>query len=126
VKRSTRKPTPGAKAGPEALGEIMSRLFTARGWGRKLERLRLEQSWAEAAGPTIARATRVGYLRRGVLEVIVESPVVLQELAHYQKKRLLEALAARTGSAVTDLRFHVGVLSDKVDAPPPQGGISRE
>ena len=29
--------------GPESLGEILSRLFTARGWGRRQDRLRLEK-----------------------------------------------------------------------------------
>ena len=40
--------------GPEPLGEILSRLFTANGWGRKQDRLRLEQAWAEAVGPEFA------------------------------------------------------------------------
>ena len=31
--------------GPESLGEILSRLFTARGWGRRQDRLRLEEAW---------------------------------------------------------------------------------
>jgi hypothetical protein len=54
--------------GPERLGEILSRLFTARGWGRRQERLRLEQAWAEAAGPEHAAHTRAERLRRGVLD----------------------------------------------------------
>ena len=53
--------------GPEPLGEILSRVFTARGWGRKQDRLRLEQAWAEAVGPEHAPHTRVNGLRRGVL-----------------------------------------------------------
>ena len=36
--------------GPEPIGEVLSRLFIARGWGRKQDRLRLESAWAEAAG----------------------------------------------------------------------------
>src|SRR6266481_2175461 len=63
---------PSGESGPEALGEILSRLFTARGWGRRQARLHLEEAWAEAAGPDIARQTRVEALRRGVLEVAVE------------------------------------------------------
>ena len=56
--------------GPERLKEILSRLFTARGWGRKQERLRLEQAWADAM--TICdlapNQTRVNGMRRGVLK----------------------------------------------------------
>jgi predicted nucleic acid-binding Zn ribbon protein len=99
--------------GPEALGEILSRLFTARGWGRRQDRLRLEEAWAAAAGAcgVAAQHTRVGALRRGVLEVTVGSSVLLQELAHYHKRRLLEQLRGRLpGVTVTDLRFRAGVL----------------
>jgi predicted nucleic acid-binding Zn ribbon protein len=95
---------------PELLGEILSRLFTARGWGRQQERLRLEQAWAEAAGPDIAPQTRVNHLRRGVLEVVVGNAVLLQELAHFHKRRLLAELRRRLpGVPLTDLRFRAGV-----------------
>jgi predicted nucleic acid-binding Zn ribbon protein len=96
--------------GPELLGEILSRLFTARGWGRRQGRLRLEQAWAEAAGAEHAAHTRVGGLRRGVLEVEVDNAVLLQELAHYHKRRLLEHLRGRLPEiTLNDLRFRAGV-----------------
>ena len=95
--------------GPEPLGEILSRLFTANGWGRKQDRLRLEQAWAEAVGPEFAPQTRVGALKRGVLEVEVGNAVLMQELAHYHKRRLLEDLRRRLPhTPLTDLRFRAG------------------
>jgi predicted nucleic acid-binding Zn ribbon protein len=104
-----RKPADGPK-GPEPLGEILSRVFTARGWGRKQDRLRLEQAWAAAVGPEYATQTRLGGLRRGVLEVEVTSAVLLQELAHFHKRRLLQALReALPGTTLSDLRFRAGV-----------------
>ena len=97
--------------GPESLSEILSRLFTARGWGRRQGRLQLERAWAEAVGPAYAAHTRPGALRRGVLEVVVGSGVLLQELAHYHKRRLLEALRQRLpNTPLNDLRFRAGVL----------------
>src|SRR5215831_5203403 len=97
--------------GPEKLGEILSRLFTARGWGRRQGRLHLEKAWAEAVGPEHAAQTRVGNMRRGVLEVVVANAVLLQELAHFHKRRLLEQLRRRLpGTPLTDLRFRAGVL----------------
>jgi len=102
------KPEPG----PEKIGDILGRLFTARGWGRRQGRLKLESAWTEAAaavGPQVAEHTRVGALRRGVLEVVVDSAPLLQELAHYHKRRLLQELRRRlTDTAVTDLRFRAG------------------
>lgn len=97
--------------GPERLNEILSRLFTARGWGRRQDRLHLEKAWAEAAGPELAAQTRIGALRRGVLEVVVGNAVLLQELAHFHKRRLLEQLRRRLPrTPLTDLRFRAGVL----------------
>jgi predicted nucleic acid-binding Zn ribbon protein len=97
--------------GPEHLAEILSRLFTSRGWGRRQDRLHLERAWAEAAGADVAPHTRVAALRRGVLEVTVGNAVLLQELTHYHKRRLLEQLRKRLpGTPITDLRFRAGVV----------------
>jgi predicted nucleic acid-binding Zn ribbon protein len=97
--------------GPERLGEVLSRLFTARGWGRRQDRLRLERAWAEAVGEELAAHTRPEALRRGVLEVVVDSAVLLQELTHFHKRRLLAELRQRMpGTPLTDLRFRAGVV----------------
>ncbi len=102
---------PQEPRGPEPLSEILSRLFTARGWGRRQDRLQLEQAWTEAAGAEIANHTRIGALRRGVLEVTVANAVLLQELAHFHKRRLLEQLRRRLPTTpLSDLRFRAGVL----------------
>jgi predicted nucleic acid-binding Zn ribbon protein len=95
--------------GPQPLGEIISRLFAARGWGRQQGRLQLERAWAEAAGPDVAAHTKPGALRRGVLEVTVDNAVLIQELAHFHKRRLLEQLRRQLpNTPLTDLR--AGVL----------------
>jgi hypothetical protein len=102
--------------GPELLKEILSRLFTARGWGRKQERLRLEQAWAESVsacglGP---EQTRVNGLRRGVLEVLVDNAVMLQEMVHFHKRKLLAAIRGKlAGMTINDLRFRAGVVKEK-------------
>jgi predicted nucleic acid-binding Zn ribbon protein len=100
--------------GPELLKEILGRLFAARGWGRRQERLHIEKAWAEAVGPELEPHTRVLNLRRGVLEVEVDNAVLLQELAHYHKRRLLAQLRGRLeGTAVNDLRLRAGCESKK-------------
>ena len=105
-----RRTTNGPK-GPEPIAEVLARLFTARGWGRRQDRLHLERAWAEAAGPEYAAQTRVAGLRRNVLEVVVGNAVLLQELAHFHKRRLLEQLRRRLpGTSLNDLRFRAGVL----------------
>jgi hypothetical protein len=96
------------------VGEIIGRLFAARGWGRQQDRLRLEEAWTETLGKAQARYTRVGGLRKGVLDIFVANAVLLQELAHYQKRRLLEQLRFRLPEVrIHDLRFRAGVVNSK-------------
>jgi predicted nucleic acid-binding Zn ribbon protein len=95
--------------GPELLGEILSRLFAARGWGRRQGQLHLERAWEEVVGASEAPHTRVAGFRRGVLEVEVDNGVLLQELAHFHKRRLLAELRRRLpGTTLTDLRLRAG------------------
>ena len=81
------------------------------------DRMRSGIEVASRQGPSLARKERVNPgrvagLRRGVLEVTVGNAVLLQELAHYQKRRLLEQLRNRLpGTTLTDLRFRAGVIS---------------
>ena len=92
--------------GPENLSDILGRLFTSRGWGRKNDRLRLESAWASAAGEELLKDTAVLGLRRGVLEVAVRNAVLLQELTQFHKRTLLTKLrTAMPGVTLTDLKF---------------------
>jgi predicted nucleic acid-binding Zn ribbon protein len=94
------------EAGPEPLKEILSRLFTTRGWGRRQARLHLEKAWEAAAGPEYAPHTRLVNITRGIVEIEVANGVLLQELAHFQKRKLLEKLRATlTGQVLKDIRF---------------------
>ncbi len=95
--------------GPENLSEILGRLFASRGWGRKNDRLRLEQAWAEAAGPELLKDPRVNGLRRGVLELEVKNAVLIQELTQFHKRGLITKLRkSLPGVTLTDLKFRAG------------------
>ena len=99
----------GATKGPEALSEILSRLFAARGWGRRQARLHLEKAWEKAVDTKTAQHTRFMGIRRGVMEIEVDSSVLMQELAHFHKRKLLEKLRGLlAGTTVNDLRFKAG------------------
>lgn len=92
--------------GPENLSDILGRLFTSRGWGRKNDRLRLESAWATAAGEALMKDTAVLGMKRGVLEVAVRNAVLMSELTQFHKRGLLAKLrAAMPGVTLTDLKF---------------------
>ncbi len=95
--------------GPENLADVLGRLFAARGWGRKNERLRLETAWADAIGPELLPNTRVATIRRGVLEVEVRTAVLMGELTQFHKRSLLGKLRKTlVGITLTDLKFRAG------------------
>lgn len=95
--------------GIENLKEILSRLFAARGWGRRQARLHLEKAWEAAAGARIAPHTRLTGIRRGVMEIEVDNAVLMQELAMFQKRALLVKLReVLKGTTVNDLKFRAG------------------
>ncbi|MFO0937958.1 MAG: DUF721 domain-containing protein [Gemmataceae bacterium] len=98
------------ETGPENLSDILGKLFAARGWGRRSERARLEQAWSEAIGPEFGGDTRVAAARpRGIIEIEVRNPILMQELAHFHKRRLIGLLKAKlAGQAVNDLKFRAG------------------
>jgi predicted nucleic acid-binding Zn ribbon protein len=56
----------------------------------------------------LARFTRPGQVRRGVLEVTVSNSTIVQELT-FQKERILAVLRAKRPDArIRDLRFRIG------------------
>ena len=95
--------------GPEKIADVLGRLFTSRGWGRKNDRLRLESAWADVAGEPLLKDTRVLGMKRGVLEIDVRNAVLMSELAQYHKRGLLAKLRkALPGVTLTDIKFRAG------------------
>ena len=88
---------PQQPSGPEPLGEVLARLFASRGLGAQQWQLQLEQAWREVAGTRWAEATRLGTLRRGVLEVLVRDASVFHELVQFHQGQWLAGLQARLG-----------------------------
>jgi hypothetical protein len=99
------------RRGPRALSEILGELFTVRGYGRFWVRQELEDAWNAAVGEPQCRQTQLGEVRRGVLNVTVSHPALLEELAAFRKPALLTALrSSAPGTAILDIRFRVGVV----------------
>ena len=95
--------------GPEDIADILGRLFTSRGWGRKNDRLLLESAWTQAAGVQLIKDTRVMGVKRGVLEIEVRNAVLIQELTQFHKRGLLGKLRkSLPGMTLTDIKFRAG------------------
>jgi predicted nucleic acid-binding Zn ribbon protein len=106
-----------SRRGPRPLSEILGDLFTVRGYGRLLARQELEDAWNRAVGEPCCRETRLGEVRRGVLNVTVAHSTLLEELAAFRKPALLAAVRAGTpATTIHDIRFRVGSVVLEVEA----------
>jgi predicted nucleic acid-binding Zn ribbon protein len=112
-----------SRRGPRELSEILTELFTARGYGRLRALSELENAWNNAVGEPHCQQTRLGEIRRGVITVTVAHPTLLEELAAFRKAELLAALrACGPGSAIQDIRFRVGSVESGPEPAPGRPG----
>ena len=90
----------------------------------------IRKDWADIAGPEIARRSRPGELRAGVLTILVDNSPWLQEIM-LRSSEILAGIIARHGSAVTSVRCALGTLPTPRetvthDRPPPADPLSAE
>jgi len=117
------------RRGPRPLSETLGELFTVRGYGRLRALSGLEEVWNTAVGEPHCHQTRLGEVRRGVLNITVAHPTLLEELAAFRKPALLQALrTGAPGTPIHDIRFRVGPIEEpeptKVESlPPPSSAI---
>jgi len=96
---------------PKNIRDVVAQLITLRGYGRFQAEANLTAAWQAAAGETLARFSRAGYVRRGKLEVTVGNSTTMQELS-FQKRQILAELTRQLPDAkIRDLRFRIGSLS---------------
>lgn len=94
---------------PRRLGEILSTLLQKRAYARGMETAVMRDGWARAAGPRLARRTRVAQFRDGTLTIEVSSSAQRYELEAFQGGELLRKLQADDAlPAVRRLVFRVG------------------
>ncbi len=95
---------------PRRMADVVNGLLAKRGIAQVRATEDLEAQWHLAVGPALARKSRPTRVRNGVLEVIVESSIVLQEL-NFQKRQLTEKMSKnQTTQQLRDIRFRVGVV----------------
>ena len=103
---------------PRALSAILSDLFTTQGYGRVRARCQLQAAWNEAVGEPACWQTQVNEVRRGVLEVTVAHPTLLEDLRAFRKALLLRTLQKQNlPMVIRDIRFRVGQVGHKDPRP---------
>lgn len=97
-------------ARPHKIADILSDLIAKRGYTRRVTGVSHAEAWRQAAGEQMSQFTRVGPIRRGVLEVTVANSTLVQELT-FQKRTILQQLADLLPTEkIADLRCRVGPI----------------
>ncbi len=96
----------------------MSRLLARTGYGHVRGADGLEKAWEQAAPESLRGQSRPGLVRRGVLEVFVSHPALVQEMG-FQKRDVLARLTELVpDEGITDLRCRVMVGAGGGSGPP--------
>lgn len=98
-------------AAPRQIGDLLTQLIARHGYARELGAAAMGSAWQEAVGEKLAKFTRPGNVRKGVLEVIVANNLLVQELG-FQKDQLVKKLQQIAPQEnITGLRFRVGSVA---------------
>ena len=97
--------------GPQPIAETLSQLLSRRGYAAVEAADEREAAWPAAVGPQMAQYSRMGMVRRGVLEIIVANSAGLQELSLQKKSLLARIVAALPDQKIRDLRFRIGAVT---------------
>lgn len=103
-----------------AAGALLRQLLTRWGLDRKLREYRAWEVWDEVVGPQIAARARPAKLRDGVLDVLVDQPVWMQQL-QLMKPKILSRLNARLDDAIIrDIYWRRGRMAHAGPGGPPR------
>jgi hypothetical protein len=117
-----------------AAGSLLRQLLGQWGLDRKLREYRAWELWDEVVGPQIAARARPAKLRDGVLEVVVDQAVWMQQL-QLMKPKILSSLNARLGEVlIRDIFWRRGRVeamkaagvARRAPAPPPLPPLNKE
>jgi predicted nucleic acid-binding Zn ribbon protein len=105
AKRKQYNPPPAKK-----IADVLSSLLARSGHTKLITHGNLANAWQQSLSANLAKHTRIGAVKRGILEVIVRNSAVLQELT-FDKLSLLKRLQSNASDQnIKDLRFRVGAI----------------
>jgi len=93
---------------PQKSANLIAQLMARKGYGQQKSANEIDETWNAIAADAWREQTRVGTIRRGVLEIVVSTSVLNQRL-EFDKKRLLTELNQRLPQIkLNDIRFRIG------------------
>ena len=93
---------------PKRPADLLGQLMARKGFSQQESKNDLSDVWGSLVGESLSGKTRVGLLKRNVLEVYVSSSAVNQQLT-FKKAQLLKQLKQQLPKEnIKDLRFKIG------------------
>ena len=93
---------------PKRPADLLGQLMARTGFSQQESRQELSSVWVTLVGETLSKKTRVGQLKRNVLEVFVSSSAVNQQLS-FKKAQLVKQLQQQLPKEkIKDIRFKIG------------------
>jgi len=89
---------------PRRVGQFLQDILRGANPRRRGGLSELTEAWSRAAGPEVARRSRIVEFRRDVLTVSVESAALRQELETFRKDEILRRLNAEFSRRVASLK----------------------
>ncbi|HEX4131168.1 MAG TPA: DUF721 domain-containing protein [Pirellulales bacterium] len=93
---------------PQRLAQTLSELIARRGYTRVQASADYCDAWRQAVGEALARQTRVGQVRRGVLEALVANSTLLQEITFQKHTIIKELKRLLPEERIVDVRLRIG------------------
>jgi predicted nucleic acid-binding Zn ribbon protein len=101
--------TDSADAKAASLNKLVPGVMKRLGLEQRLQQSQVFYLWREIVGADIAKHAQPISLRNGVLILVVDHPIWLQELSRYHKSLLIQKIKERVGkNAVRNLVFRIG------------------
>ncbi|MCH2181618.1 MAG: DUF721 domain-containing protein [Mariniblastus sp.] len=87
---------------------VMGQVMAHRGIAQQQATSELSETWSQIVGVSFAGHTRLGSLKRGVLEIHVANSMISQQLS-FKKQKILQQLQEQLpNNKIRDMRFRIG------------------
>lgn len=92
---------------PRRIGDLLSTVMARRGYSELEASSEREKAWKAVVGERMSSYSRIGMIRRGVVEVAVANSAALQELTFRKAELIREMSVALPDQKIHDMRFRV-------------------
>lgn len=100
------KPPP-SRLYARSISQVLDRLFLEKGYANEQSRDELLTAWEQAVGPVLSSQSKVGMIKRGMLQIFAANEIIMSEL-DFQKAKALKSLQKSVPEMkIRGLKFHL-------------------